>query len=188
MILKTSVTTLRSRVMETQTLTEFAIDTSPIVDIARAEAEAIQQLCVLFAGKESMSQPQLTEWLTTRGWKVHDLRRWEDRIGALLAEREGVDLKTVQARLTTRLQRIAHKAETADKFDQAVKATEAEARLHGILKDQLSPTIAVQFNAPGAIDPRSLSDDELRARLVELDRRLAAPTQAATVEIDDLLA
>lgn len=178
----------------------MSVDDLPTTAVMAAESAAIAELCGMLATRD-IPERSIYAWAAARGWESSDVMRWLDRIQASMAEREGADLGQIKRRLTARLERVAHSAESSREFGDAVKATEVEARLHGLLSDGKSaPAVAIQINSTNlnADQIRALSDNDLRQRLAQIERRatlaepasMAAPPESPAISprsVNDLL-
>ena len=160
------------------------LDALPTIGLMTASLNAQKELIALIQ-REGFSDRALTAWAEERGYDRATLLSWMDRIQAELVVGD-VDPEKVRRRLGARLERIAHQAEVQRDFKAAVQATTAEAEVHGLTKS--GPGVAIQINTNMPLSPeqlRSLSDEDLRQRLAEIERRAKA---AAPPPVDDICA
>lgn len=138
------------------------LDDLPVSNVIAAEADAIRELCRILANDPSFPRASLLEWLQSRGWDYRDYLRWRDRISGHMASKDNEAPNAIKLRLASRLERIAHGAEATNEFGAAVKATEAEARLHGIAIDAKTSASAVTVTV-NAGSAALVSDEQLLA-------------------------
>jgi hypothetical protein len=104
-----------------------------VVGMAQAEAQAMNALAKFLTSEEGRqaSDDDLKLWLVDRGWPASKLRAWTERISAYLSlsEPDAADPRVLAARLSTRLERLAHRAEDLNDMKHAIEATKAQAQL-----------------------------------------------------------
>jgi hypothetical protein len=160
--------------------------------MAVAESRAISAMVAFITTEEGQraSDDDLRLWLVDRGWPPSKLRAWTERISAQLslANPEDADPRALTARLSVRLERLAHRAEEMNDMKHAIEATKAQAQLGKVggfapvAQQQVSVTIT---NANAHL----VSDDELLrvANAKQVDARVVATEQSA-LDLDPLLA
>jgi len=156
-----------------------------VVGMAQAEADAMNALATFLTTPEGRAADDntLKLWLVDRGWPPGKLRAWTERISAYLAlafPDEG-DPRILSQRLSSRLERLAHKAEDQNDMKHAIEATKAQAQLN-----------KVGGFAPAALQQVSVNITNATAHLASDDELLrianAKPVQATVLDADPLLA
>lgn len=152
--------------------------------MAQAEATAMNALASFLTTPEGRqaSEDDLKLWLIDRGWPPSKLRAWTERISAYLAlaDPDDGDPRVLASRLSSRLERLAHRSEEMNDMKHAIEATKAQAQLN-----------KVGGFAPAAQQSVSVTITNATAHLASDDELLriarAKPVQAVVVE-DPLLA
>lgn len=156
-----------------------------VVGMAQAEAQAMNALAAYLTTDEgrAASDDDLKLWLVDRGWPPSKLRAWTERISAYLslAHPDEGDPRILSARLSNRLERLAHRAEEQNDMKHAIEATKAQATLAKV--GGFAPAAQQQVNiAITNANAHLVSDDEL------LKVASAKPVAATVVESDPILA
>lgn len=160
-----------------------------VVGMAQAEAIAMNALAQHLTTEEGRgaSDEELKLWLFERGWPPTKLRAWTERISAYLAlaNPDDADPRALSARLSVRLERLAHRAEDLNDMKHAIEATKVQATLNKlggyapVAQQQVSVTIT---NANAHL----VSDDEL-LKVANASINARAVTPLAVDGVDPLL-